>query len=120
MNISPFLSTSHPCDQTLQRTIRQLSQVGLRPVQTFDLHTARTELHDCSCPNHGTEQCDCQMVVLLVYGKTVEPVTLILHGNNGLTWFSIAESTRAGSDPNLPDQIKLVLQKLSISVSVGQ
>ena len=110
MNIFPFLSTGHPCDQSLKWATRQLSQAGLHPFQTFDLHTARAGLHNCSCPNHGTEQCDCQMVVLLIYGRSPEPVTLILHGNNGLTWFSMVESAQSRSDTNLSDEIKTVLQ----------
>jgi len=92
MNISPFLSVKHPCDDTLQWAKKQLSRANLRAVQTFDLHTARIGLHDCSCPNHGTDECDCQMVIMLVYGKAEEPVTMILHGNNGQTWLSIADS----------------------------
>jgi hypothetical protein len=91
MNISPFLSINYPCDQALTWTREQLSRAGLRLVQTFDLHAARAALRDCSCPNHGTEKCDCQMVVLLVYGNVIEPVTLILHGNNGTTWLSFGD-----------------------------
>ncbi len=92
MNFFPFLSVNQPCDETSQWTKMQLSQANLRAVQTFDLHAARSGLHDCACPNHGTEECDCQMVVLLVYGKNTEPETLILHGNDGQTWLSIAET----------------------------
>ncbi|MBI2332662.1 MAG: hypothetical protein HYU84_10975 [Chloroflexi bacterium] len=69
-------------------------------MQTFDLHDARSGLHDCPCPNHGTEDCDCQMVVLLVYRQNADastalntsPATLILHGNDGQTWLSIADT----------------------------
>ena len=107
MNISPFLSINHSCDKALQWTREQLLQAGLRPVQTFDLHTARAGLHDCACPNHGTNECDCQMVVLLIYRKAVEPVTLILHGNNGQTWFSIAEDPRQKTD----NQLRIAIQQ---------
>lgn len=93
MNTSPFLSVNQSCDETLQWAKKQLSQVDLRPMQTFDLQAARVGLHDCSCPNHGTDACDCQMVVLLVYGKTAEPITLVLHGNDGQTWFSFVDDT---------------------------
>ena len=101
MNISPFLSVNRTCDEALQWTKKQLSQVGLRPIQTFNLHTVRVGLHDCPCPNHGTNECDCQMVVLLVYGKSAEPVTLILHGNDGQTWVSIADDPRQRADVKL-------------------
>lgn len=92
MNTPPFLSVNSSCDKAVQWAKKQLLQADLRAVQTFDLHTARVGLQDCSCTNHGTNKCDCQMVILLVYGKTAEPVTLILHGNGGQTWFSIADN----------------------------
>jgi len=122
MNISPFLSINHSCDEALQWTREQLLQAGLRPVQTFDLHAARVGLHDCPCPNHGTEECDCQMVVLLIYGKAsnvstppnTNPVTLILHGNNGQTWVSLVESPDQKINVNTAIAIKDALaEKLS-------
>ena len=107
MNMSPFLTVSQTCDRALPWVIQQLHQVGLRSVQTFDLHTARAALHDCDCPHHGTDQCDCQMVVLLVYGKMDEPATLILHGNDGTTWLSITASAKSNRD--LDEQIQRAL-----------
>jgi hypothetical protein len=92
MNNFPFLSITQPCEDTLHWAKIRLSQANLRAVQTFDLQTARIGLADCSCPNHGTAACDCQMVVLLVYGTGEEPVTLILHGSDGQTRLSIVES----------------------------
>ena len=133
MNISPFLSVNQPCDEALRWTKKQLSQAGLRAVQTFDLHTARAGLHDCHCPNHGTEDCDCQMVIVLVYGNTSDvstpldtsvstpldtsvltplntnPVTLFLHGNDGQTWLSIADEPRQRANSKLLDGIRVAL-----------
>lgn len=110
MNISPFLSMNRSCEEALPWSKERLSQAGLRPVQTFDLHTARAGLHDCPCPNHGTGECDCQMVVMLVYGKADEPVTLILHGNDGQTWLSIADGPRQKSDDQLTMAIRQALE----------
>jgi hypothetical protein len=31
------------------------------------------------------------MVVLLVYGKDNQPASLVAHGHNGQTWFSLVE-----------------------------
>jgi hypothetical protein len=101
MNISPFLSVNRPCDQAFEWVQKQLSDAGLRIVQTFDLHDARTGLHDCACPNHGSDDCDCQMVVALVYGKSPQPATLILHGSAGQTWLSL------GSPFTSPDESML-------------
>ena len=119
MNTSPFLSINHPCDEALQWTKQQLSQASLRVVQTFDLHTARLALHDCPCPNHGTDECDCQMVVLLVYGKAAEPVTLILHGNGGQTWLSIADNPQQRADAKLINSIRQALE-IKAPVSITQ
>jgi hypothetical protein len=110
MNISPFLSINKPCDETLVWAKEQLSQADLRVIQTFDLHTARQALEDCPCPHHGTSECDCQMVVLLVYGKTDGPATLILHGNDGQTWFSIANNSFQLTDTAIRSAIERVLQ----------
>jgi len=115
MNISPFLSINHSCDKALPWTKKQLSQAGLRPIQTFNLHTARLALHDCPCPNHGTDECDCQMVVLLVYGKATEPATLILHGNDGQTWVSIADNPRQRADEKLINSIRQALAFISVA-----
>lgn len=101
MIVSPFLSVTQPCGEALYWTKTQLRKAGLHPVQTFDLNAARAGLHECACPNHGTEACDCQMVILLVYGDAPEPLTLILHGNNGQTWLSIADSPRQNADVGL-------------------
>ena len=116
MNISPFLSINHPCEEILRWSREQLARAGLRPVQTFDLHAARVASHDCRCPNHGTNECDCQMVVLLVYGKADEPMTLILHGNDGQTWLSLAEASGQTSDTKLSIEIKQALEKAPASV----
>ena len=107
MNISPFLSTDCPCDEALPRVNQQLKDAGLRTVQTFDLHSARSGTHGCSCTNHGTEECDCQMLVLLVYGGAVEPETLILHGNSKRTWISLADTVLQTRNP----QLQLTIQK---------
>jgi hypothetical protein len=118
MNISPFLAINQSCDKALKWSRELLLQAGLRPVQTFDLHAARAGLHDCPCPNHGMVDCDCQMVVLLVYGNAEDvstplntsPVTLMLHGNDGQTWLSIADSPRERSDPGISTAIKHALE----------
>jgi hypothetical protein len=56
------------------------------------------------------------MVVLLVYGKAAEPVTLILHGNNGQTQLSIADDPRQRVDAKL---ITLIQQALELKAPVS-
>lgn len=115
MNISPFLSVDYPCDQVLAWTREQLLKAGLRPVQTFDLLAARAAFHDCSCPNHGTDKCDCQMVVLLVYGNVIEPVTLIIHGNDGQSWLSFGNGLVQHTDEVIRSTIERILQSDTVT-----
>lgn len=101
--LTPFLSLNYPGDKSLVWLKEKLVAANLRVVQTFDLHSARHSLTDCSCPHHGTDQCDCQMVVLLVYARVAEPATLILHGSDGKTSLSLVD------DPGQPVNQDLVI-----------
>ena len=114
--LTTFLSLNHPGDKSLVWVKEQLATAKLRAVQTFDLQSARHALEDCPCPHHGTEQCDCQMVVLLVYANAAEPATLILHGNDGRTWISLVE--HPGFQPS-QEAVRAIQQALEIQGSVG-
>jgi len=117
MTTPSFLIVDMPCDMALQVAKKKLSRTGLRALQTFDLHTVRHIQQDCPCPNHGTADCDCQMVVLMVYGETPEPATLILHGSDGQTRFSIADDPSQRADRKLVVSIKEALDvKAVVSV----
>lgn len=74
----------------------RLERAGLRVYRSFDLRSAHTVESSCACPYHGTEACDCQMVVLLVYEGQGTPATLVLHGHEGRTWMSLVEAPHAG------------------------
>lgn len=111
-----FLTVDLPCDMALQAAKKKLSQTGLRALQTFDLHTARHIQRDCPCPNHGTQDCDCQMVVLMVYGEPAEPATLILHGSDGRTWFSLAEVPSQRADRKL---VAAIMRALDVKAVVS-
>lgn len=108
--LTPFLSLNCPGDKSLVWLKERLATANLRVVQTFDLHSARHALEDCPCPHHGTDQCDCQMVVLLVYANAAEPATLILHGNDGQTWLSIAETPNQKTNAKTVTAIRNVLE----------
>ena len=108
--LSPFLTLDCSVDEASQWSSRKLHQKGLRVLQTFDLHTAREMLKECPCPYHGTCDCDCQMLVLLVYGKTAQPATLILHGSSGQTWISFPDSVLQPVDPKLVKDIQRTLE----------
>ena len=75
-------------DQLLQR----LHQARLQVTRSFDLKVARAAHVGCTCPHHGTDQCDCQMVVLLVYGGGGAPVTLVVHGHDNQTEVALVDT----------------------------
>lgn len=60
-----------------------LEENGLRTVCSFDLQAACSSFEANICPHHGEGACDCQMIVLLVYGEDGAPLPLVMHGHNG-------------------------------------
>jgi hypothetical protein len=113
---SPFLILEKPCDAAIDWVAQQISCAGLQVVRTFDLQVARHDHTSCPCPNHGTGQCDCQMVVFLVYGARGHrlsghrPVSIVAHGNDGKTWFSVVDTPQQRADPRLEAAIRLALE----------
>ena len=107
----PFLILEQPCDAAIDWVVQRIGNAGLQVVRTFDLHVARCKQGDthanCPCPHHGTEQCDCQMVVLLVYGSDGhtssehQPVSIVAHGYSGQTWFSVGDTPQQRAAPHL-------------------
>ena len=86
-NSSPFVILRKPCEEAVHWASLRLEQRGFQTVRTFDLQTARLAHLDCPCPYHGTAQCNCQMVVLLVYQGNSAPVTTVVHGTDETSWF---------------------------------
>jgi hypothetical protein len=87
-----FLVLKKECNKAVRWLSERLGQAGLQVVQTFDLLDARAGHGRCACPHHGTELCDCQMVVLLVYEDGNPPVSLVAHGRGGKTWFTLVDA----------------------------
>jgi len=108
-NGSPFLILEQPCNDAIDWVAKQIEGAGLAVVRTFDLHIARHAHTSCPCPYHGSDQCDCQMVVLLVYGNHCQPVSIVAHGYNRQTWFSVVDTPQQRADPRLEADIRLAL-----------
>ena len=115
----PLMALDRPGDEVLAWLRQHMTAEGLRLARTFDLQAARLPHHDCSCPHHGTEQCDCQMVVLLVYGKESEPATVVLHSQDGKTWLSLAESVGDSANRSLEAAIKAMLAPQPVDESAA-
>ncbi len=108
--LTPCLTADRAYDEVLPWLKQRLSQAGLRVIQTFDLAAARVEAADCPCPHHGTEKCDCQMIILLVYGRSAEPATLMLHGNHRQTWLALVNTAEQPVDPRMQSAIERAIQ----------
>jgi len=105
----PFLSVEGPCEEAVSWVVQQASSAGLRIVRSFDLKVARQAHTDCPCPHHGTKQCDCQMIVMLIYGGDHQPISLVAHGYEGKTWFSLVDTPQQRADPGLEATIRQAL-----------
>ena len=86
-----------------------LQNGGLQVLQVFDLQAARATQPSSCCPIHGTEQCDCQMVILLVYAGDKRSVTLMVYGNDCETSVEIVNTL---GQPAYPDMLFTIRQLL--------
>ena len=96
-------------DQAAACVTGRLEDASMRVYRSFDLRTARNVSNTCSCADHGTDACDCQMVVLLVYREQGAPATVVLHGHQGRTWLQLVDAPNgelatAIADALLPTQ----------------
>lgn len=96
-----MLALECPSEEAVPWIAETLAQANLQVATSFDLHTARETHMGCSCPHHGAAACDCQLVVLLVYGTDAYPATLVIHGRDRRTFLSLADSTGQRPSPKL-------------------
>jgi hypothetical protein len=105
----PVLVLDRSCGDSLHWLEQRLLGSGLRAVRTFDLRQARAAAAGCTCPHHGTATCDCQMIVLLVYGHAGPPASLVMHGNDGRTWISLVGSPTLPLDGGFGETLRKAL-----------
>ncbi len=120
-SLMPFLVLDQTCDHVLNWVSQQLTGAGFRIVQTFDLQVARLAHPDCPCPHHGTDDCNCQMVILLVYRKQSTPATLVIHGQDGRSWVSLASPMGRRANQQLEASVRhaLIPQGPKVSSPIG-
>ena len=90
-NLTSILTLHQPAETTVAWTTQRLMAHCFRVERTFDLNAARMAQVDCLCPYHGTSDCTCQMVVLLVHSQKAQPVTIVVHGHDGQTSLSLVD-----------------------------
>jgi hypothetical protein len=92
-------------DTVIEQFTQHLTSSGLRVVRSFDLQSACASMPDQPCPHHRDAPCDCQMVVLLVYGEGCSPASLVLHSHRGVTDIDLVESPNNQPDKELVEII---------------
>jgi hypothetical protein len=89
----------------VERVTNRLSADGLRVMPSFDLQAARSAHVDCTCPHHGKDECDCQLVVLLVYEDQGPPLTLVAHSKDGKTHFALVDPPEGPQEQEIKNKI---------------
>jgi hypothetical protein len=107
---SHFLEIDLPCDQAVAWLTGRMDKAGLEILRTFDLQLARSAHPSCPCPHHGSEQCDCQMVVVLIYGQQSPPLTLLCHGNEGRTWVALVDTPQQRASLRLQAAVRQAVE----------
>jgi hypothetical protein len=100
------------CEATIAQLTERLTCHGLRVVRSFDLKSACASFTDLTCSHHGDTPCDCQMVVLLVYGAEAAPASIVLHSHRGKTDIDLVDSAINKHDSELE---KTILQAVDAS-----
>ncbi|HET6446507.1 MAG TPA: hypothetical protein VFI27_18205 [candidate division Zixibacteria bacterium] len=90
--MAQLLMVECPSDEAVRWINKSLALADLQVATSFDLRSAREQHTECACPHHGTSACDCQMVMLLVYGEDAYPATLVVHGRDSSTYLSLADT----------------------------
>jgi hypothetical protein len=98
---SPFMTVEKTGEDTISWTIHLLENTGLRVMRTFDLCGASVMQPSCPCPQHGTEACDCQISILLIYQKEQPPASLLIHSYQETTWLHLVNTPEQPIDKAL-------------------
>src|SRR5574341_1803129 len=102
-----------------QAATEALTRRGFRVVRSFDLRSAIAVHADCECPNHGTTQCTCQFVVLLVYGESGAPVVITTHSRDAQAQAQIVHDANTRPDPRLVEQVMAALFEAALTAQAG-
>ena len=100
-NLTSILTLHQATEKTIAWTIQRLAARGFQVERTFDLQAARMSQVDCPCPYHGTNDCTCQMIVLLVHSQKTQPVTVVVHGHDNQTHLSLVDTENKSMDENV-------------------
>ena len=96
-----------------------LTRHGFRVVRSFDLRAALAPLAahaGCDCPHHGTAQCTCQFVVLLVYDEKGAPAVVTAHSRDIQAQVRIVHDANTQPDPRLVTPVMAALFEAALTM----
>ena len=109
-----FPPLSLPAGRAASLIREVLIQSGLQVLPSFDLQAARAGQKGSSCPQHGTAPCGCQMIVLLVYGSSGCPATLVLSSQDMMTCLNLMDGYPKPYEPELTDLIQRAILETNL------
>jgi hypothetical protein len=86
-----LLSLNLDSNKAVERIMDRLTADGMEVIRSFDLLSAKATQVNCTCPKHGNDDCDCQLVVLLVYDNRGTMLTMVAHGKDNKTHFALVD-----------------------------
>lgn len=98
------LCIKKPARSVLAQLLTTLTTRGLKAVTSFDLQLAQAGCGSCACPHHGTGNCTCQYLVLLVFDPTGPADafgTITLHGRDDTVWLTLLSPPGRADDSDL-------------------
>lgn len=105
------------CGETAaQAATAALTRRGFRVSRSFDLRSALATHADCECPHHGTAQCACQFVVLLVYGEVGDPIIVTAHSREAQANVQIVRDATTRPDPRLAEKVMAALVEAALTL----
>lgn len=113
-----LISLSQPWHEVLRALKRAFVDVGLDVVQSFDLQSARSSMPKqdlCACPDHGTADCTCQYVVVLVRREGHAPLSVEIHGHDDRTYVSLVHPYDGIMDECGRDLIGRSVERLALA-----
>lgn len=116
----PTLVINTRCPHYLEPLKKELVEAGFWAFQSFDLQSTRA-LHEegCTCPHHNTNQCTCEMVVLLVYPASGDPVTLMLDGRDNRTYVYLMDNSWSSAPATTLESITQVLLSTAYQILIA-
>jgi hypothetical protein len=103
-----------------RHTTQALTRHGFRVFRSFDFHPASAQRPGdnpsaCQCPHHGTEQCTCQYVVLLVYGPSYAPAVITIHSCELRTEVQLIEDANSPQEAGAVEPITLAVVEAALA-----